>query len=433
MNNLKKAGAIGGAIVIAACWPLAVGQIGQRILTEGAQHAGNDRVSVQLVKYDRGYLSSEVQTKITLLDPRLKQQFAADGLPTEFLLNSHVSHGIASLSSETKLADSRDFPLTLHTTTQLNGNTDFNLVMNAWNYHRDGEESFTVSVSPSYLKGMVTKLGEVKFESKIPSLAIDFEDDAKIVLTDMSAKGEGKESNGFWIGDQVFSIAKMTGQGNIPEAPAKAGEENVAPVIFQLNGFNYHFTSKLDEQQARFSSQHAFTVDELESKTVHAKQMELDFALNGVDSNAFKQLSNLYQNNPALSNEEIGKALPYVDTLFSQGFDVSLGKMDATIGEGRFTSQVSLSVPKGTEHVTQNPAAVVTALQGHIGTTASTALLKQFPSMHKWADELVVMNMATQNDKGYALKAEIKEGNVVFANGEKIPLVSLVMMGMHGY
>ena len=433
MNNLKKAGAIGGAIVIAACWPLAVGQIGQRILTEGAQHAGNDRVSVQLVKYDRGYLSSEVQTKITLLDPRLKQQFAADGLPTEFLLNSHVSHGIASLSSETKLADSRDFPLTLHTTTQLNGNTDFNLVMNAWNYHRDGEESFTVSVSPSYLKGMVTKLGEVKFESKIPSLAIDFEDDAKIVLTDMSAKGEGKESNGFWIGDQVFSIAKMTGQGNIPEASAKAGEENVAPVIFQLNGFNYHFTSKLDEQQARFSSQHAFTVDELESKTVHAKQMELDFALNGVDSNAFKQLSNLYQNNPALSNEEIGKALPYVDTLFSQGFDVSLGKMDATIGEGRFTSQVSLSVPKGTEHVTQNPAAVVTALQGHIGTTASTALLKQFPSMHKWADELVVMNMATQNDKGYALKAEIKEGNVVFANGEKIPLVSLVMMGMHGY
>lgn len=433
MNNLKKAGAIGGAIVIVACWPLAVGQIGQRILTEGAQNAGNDRVAVSLVKYDRGYLSSEVQTKITLLDPRLKQQFIADGLPTEFVLNSHVSHGVVSLSSQTTLADYRDFPMTLQTTTQLNGNTDFNLVLNAWNYHRDGEEPFTVSLSPSYIKGMVTKLGEVKFESKIPSLAIDFDNQAKIVLTDMTTKGEGKQTNGFWIGDQVLTIGKLTGQGNLPEEPAKAGEEKTAPVVLELNGFNYHFTSKLDEQQTRFSSQHVFTLDALDSKTVHAKQMELDFALNGVDSNAFKQLSNLYQNNPSLSNEEIGKALPYVDTLFSQGFDVSLGKMDATIGEGRFTSQVSLSVPKGTEHVSQNPAAVVTALTGHIGTTASTALLEQFPEMHKWADELVVMEMATQNDKGYALKAEIKDGSVVFDNGEKIPLISLVMMGMRGY
>ena len=45
-------------------------------------------------------------------------------------------------------------------------------------------------------------------------------------------------------------------------------------------------------------------------------------------------------------------------------------------------------------------------------------------------DELLMMEMMTQDDKGYQLKADIKEGNVVFSNGQKVPLFALFMYGM---
>ena len=56
MQNLKKFGAIGGAISLALCWPLAVGQIGQSIIEDGIANMNDDMVKGEIVEYDRGYL-----------------------------------------------------------------------------------------------------------------------------------------------------------------------------------------------------------------------------------------------------------------------------------------------------------------------------------------------------------------------------------------
>lgn len=103
MHQLKKYGAIGGAIALALCWPLAVGQIGQNVIHDGITHLSNDSVKAEVVSYNRGYLSSEVQTRYTVADPELASQLEIDGLPTEFVVNSHVTHGLFSLKAESTL------------------------------------------------------------------------------------------------------------------------------------------------------------------------------------------------------------------------------------------------------------------------------------------------------------------------------------------
>ena len=131
--ELKKLGAIGGAIALVLCWPLAVGQIGQSVIQDGIANLSSDSVKAEIVDYDRGYLSSTVTTRYTVLDPALAEQLAIDGLPSEIVVNSDISHGLFSLSAESLLQNMPEFPLTLNTTPQLNGNTDFDLQLSAWN------------------------------------------------------------------------------------------------------------------------------------------------------------------------------------------------------------------------------------------------------------------------------------------------------------
>ena len=52
MQNLKKIGAIGGAISLALCWPLAVGQIGQSIIEDGITNMNDE----QRNKFTKEYL-----------------------------------------------------------------------------------------------------------------------------------------------------------------------------------------------------------------------------------------------------------------------------------------------------------------------------------------------------------------------------------------
>lgn len=97
MEQLRKIGAIGGAISLALCWPLAVGQIGQNAITDGIATFNSSSIQAEIVDYDRGYFSSNVKTRITVADESLIEQLAIDGLPTEYIVNSDVSHGLIGL------------------------------------------------------------------------------------------------------------------------------------------------------------------------------------------------------------------------------------------------------------------------------------------------------------------------------------------------
>lgn len=197
MQNLKKLGAIGGAISLALCWPLAVGQIGQSIIEDGIANMNDKMIKGEVVEYQRGYLSSVVLTRYSVVDPELKTQFERDGLPIMFEVTSNVSHGLTSLTADSKLVDNDFLPLTMHSKTQLNGNTAFTLDLDSWNY-RNEAQGVSVSTSPAQVTGDVTVLGDLKYQVSIPSVQVDFENGDELHLNDLS--GQGKVSKRKVIG-----------------------------------------------------------------------------------------------------------------------------------------------------------------------------------------------------------------------------------------
>ncbi|MFA0413582.1 DUF945 family protein [Vibrio renipiscarius] len=415
MLQLRKYAAVGGGIAIVLCWPLAVGQIGQNVIQDGVAQLNSDTVTAEIVHYDRGYLSSEVQTRYTISDAALVAQFEADGMPTQIVVDSHISHGLLSVSADSKMTNMPDFPLTLHTVTQLNGNSDFEFKLANWHQVNESNNGAMVSVTPSTLKGHVTVLGEVSYQLDIPSVELDFENGDKMLISGITGNGDGKQVNSFWIGDQLISVADM------------AILDGQKTPLFALKNANYTYDSLLDEQTSRVTTKHNVSVDDLLMQDEKVNHFEVDFALGDLDAVSFEQVVLAYQNAPMMDAEALQQVIPHVDSLFSKGFFLSMDKLNMKIGDGEFNSDWKLTVPEGTNNVSQNPMSIMPALQGHMNTFISNGLVEQYPALQQGIDEGLVMEFVKQADDGFHIKAELKEGSFVFENGQQVPLMSLLL------
>lgn len=414
--ELKKIGAIGGAVVLALCWPLAVGQIGQTVIQDGVAHLNSDSVKAEVIEYNRGYLSSTVRTRYTVTDTVLAEQLAIDGLPTEVVLNSDVSHGLFSLKAESVIENQAELPLTLNTITQLNGNTDYVVKMDNWNQVSEGPEGAIVSVTASTLKGHVSVLGDLTYQLDIPSVEVDFNSGEKVLLSGLSGQGEGKQINSFWIGEQTLKVND-----------ASILDSDQSP-LFSLSNSQYAFSSSFDEVAKTVSSQHVVDLKNLVTVDGDIDSVSIDLAFGGLDSVAFEHLVNLYQNNPMPTNADIDAAVPYVESLFSKGFYLAMNKMAVKLGEeSEFESNWQITVPQGTDNVAQNPAMILPALTGDLNTVFSNGLVAQYPFIKQGIDEAIVMELIEETDEGYQIQAQLKEGNLVFENGQQIPLMALLL------
>ena len=415
MENLKKMGAIGGAISLALCWPLAVGQIGQSIIEDGIANMNDEMVKGEVVEYDRGYLSSVVLTRYTVVDPEIKAQLERDGLPTAFDVTSDVTHGLTSLSADSRLVDADFLPLTMHSQTQLNGNTDFTLDLASWNYQNDAQ-GMHLSSSPAQVKGNVTVLGDLNYQVSIPSVQIDFENGEEIHLAELTGEGKGKQAKGYWLGEQAFSLQKL----DIVDA-------QLAPLLLIENA-SYSSNTSLNEAGDKLSSKLVLDAKQMRlTDGTDVDNFKLDFAIGDVDSKSFDEIMSIYQSSPMLDEQEIQKLLPHIDALFSKGFSLSVNELSLAFGEGKFRNEWQLSVPQGTDNITQDPMKLMTATSGSLNTYFSDELVDLYPFIQESVDELMVMELIEKKDDGYELKAQISDGKLKFENGQEFPLITLLM------
>ncbi|WP_162674615.1 hypothetical protein [Vibrio variabilis] len=57
----------------------------------------------------------------------------------------------------------------------------------------------------------------------------------------------------------------------------------------------------------------------------------------------------------------------------------------------------------------------------------SQGMINAHPMLAQGIDELIVMDMVQDKDEGYELTADIEAGQLVFANGQRIPLIAMFL------
>lgn len=417
MKELKKIAAIGGAIVLVACWPLAVGQIAQNVLTDGVKKLNNDDYAAEIISYERGYLSTTAVTRYSVKNPELKEQLLMDGIPTEITLDHQIKHGLFRIAAETTPVDLEYIPAKLSTITQLNGNTEFVLNLDNINYVPESGEG-AIYIGKSVIEGSGTVLGNMDLSYRFPSMQFAFDNNETISFSNITGSATGKKVNQFWLGEQTISIeniAMLTADG---------------VTVSDGNDISYKFTSKTNEAGDRIETNHIVSTGEIVSPDGALKKFDINFSLGGLDTISFESLVSTYQNNPVLTEQVLADSAPQIDTLFEKGFYLSMNVFQLELAEGMFDSKWRIEIPEGTQNITQNISQAIPVLTGKVDTFVSNDLVEAYPAIHQGIDELVVMDYMSKEADGYQIDAQVVDGNVVFVSGEKLPLIALLMGGM---
>ncbi|AUI85859.1 hypothetical protein BS333_05405 [Vibrio azureus] len=420
MENYKKLGAIGGAISLALCWPLAVGQIGQSIIESGIAEINSDEIKAEIVSYDRGYLSSVVLTRYTVIDAEIKSQLENEGIPTSYDVQSDLTHGLTSLTADSELMGENFIAITMNSTTQLNGNTTFSLNLDRWNHHNQSKGT-TVSSSPIIMNGEATILGDITYQLDLPSIQIDFNNGEEIHLSGLTGQGKGKKTDGYWLGNQSFSLQKL-----------EALDTQQAPT-FILENAQYSAKSVLNETGDKIDSSLLLDAKHVtESNGNVIENFAFDMAINGIDRSELANITSIYQRSDDINKQETQALLSSLDSLVNQGLELNVNDFSFTLNGSKTHSQWLLKALPGVKSVTQDPIQLLSMITGSINTYVASGLTQSNPMLKEGVDNLIAMDLVEEREGGYQLNARISEGNLTLDNGKELPLVSLLFSAMRG-
>lgn len=439
MKTLRTIGAVGGAIAIAACWPFATGKIGEAIYTDAILAYENPVLALELVEYDRGYLSSNAKSKLSIKDPMLQEQLMADGLPTELTFKHDIRHGLISLSStsvpeiteETQQALAQIWPdgvipMTLTTKSELSGKTNVNFTLapikaEIPDVNEGGVGVFTTS--PFTLVGDIEPTGESEFTYQMPTLSFTSAADEKLTINGLAGQGSGQMNGLFWIGQHQLELGEIK-------------IDSAEQVMFDMNNFRYSVINSLnkveteeatDNESSTLETNNVFSFDQVIVEGVNVEQGKFDISFSGLDYQSLSQVLQIIEKSDEMMNDdELEKLQLAIDLLFAKGMTLSLNELSASVMDGSFTSQLGLEIEPGVARASQDASQLIEKLHGKGDVLLTRELVNGNPLLEPQVNELITMGMAEETTEGYRLAVTIDKGIATLSNGQEVPLFMLI-------
>lgn len=432
----KKAFAGAGAVSIVLCWPFITGQIGERIYLDSIAKNKSPYLTITNEKYDRGYLSSNVISKIVVKD-EYKSLFEEDGLPTSWTLDHHIKHGFFHITSdstvqltdiERKKADAiwgkGVQPVTLETETALNGNTEFTFTVNPIHYQSELGEK--VDSKAFVLSGDMDVNGKGNFQYQLPQFDVTTVAKETMALSGLKGGGDGQFVDQFWIGSQFFDLAaiKLATAEDTQHIQASDIKVTMSNVLSQPKN-----AVKPTEATEQVTNTNAVSVGQF--VTLDGQKFtnfNFKMAFENLNYQAITELSKM--TNPAdgqLSQQDVDAAAHALDVLVEQGVIFNLEDLSVKTEQGDINSYMKLIVAPGLKNSSQNIAAITKQLTGDLSLVAPKALVDNNPDVALQIKALKKMGVIEQKENTYDLSMKVEGDHLVLASGAKLPLSKLLI------
>lgn len=289
---MKKIFIITGILIITAVLaiPYANGLIAENTLhkavteTNSRFDATGTGYSLEIIHYDRGYLTSDIEWKIDL--GMLKNIYPIDSI----VLKSSAKHEYSGVMTTTTLQENswykkfiteslqgRD-PLHITTRYGLSGNIKSSLELDAFSVEMEGE-TIDVHAGQAALK-TDRKMKDLSTSGKWEGLSIA----DKAVLKEMSMDSDlTMYSPYLWAGDINYHISKIA-----------IHEKNER---LELNDLNVNYTLSVSEDRLKTSAGSHLSVGEVSANNKKIDKASMQMAVQGVDAKGYEEFLKLYIEN----------------------------------------------------------------------------------------------------------------------------------------
>ncbi|MGR5079421.1 DUF945 family protein [Photobacterium swingsii] len=435
--TLKKIGAIGGAIAVVVCWPIAVGQVGERIYLDTVGKYENPYVKISNESYDRGYLGSEAVSRIEVKD-EFKPLFEEEGLPSVWHVSHKIKHGFLGMTSESQFELDEGLqkvaaqawgdgvaPITFQTETSLTRRTEFKVVVNPVAYK--DEFGSSVSSEPFILDGVVDAKGAGEFHYHLSQFSVTTTANETMALSNFSGGGKGVMDGQFWLGSQNAQLGSVQFIDSNSDKAVSLTNMSVA-----MSNVLTQPSKDATDENARLTNENKVTIDKIVSidgKDYNNFNFDLSFI--GLDYPAITRLGDMSDDiNEQMTPEQQKEALLALDLLVAKGLTLAMDDLSLTTPMGDIRSQIRFVVSPGLARASQNVDKVAEKLTGNIALELPKDLVEMDPALLERATMMEQAEIVERLEDKYVLNMQVEGDKVILANGDQLPLGMLFMLFM---
>ncbi|WP_150137351.1 DUF945 family protein [Candidatus Enterovibrio altilux] len=431
--------AIAGAVALVVIWPLASGQISQSMYDQKIKQFQTPYAVLTRESYDRGYLSSDIVTKISLIGA-VKKQLDVYDIPTTYVVNSHVSHGVLSISSDSTLKITPELkvitnkfwpngesPLFAHLETSILGDTQYNMTFTGLNAK---DEEMMVTSAPLIINGEMNKKHIITFDISWPFLNVNSPLGDKTVAINITGTGRGRLVDDIWVGSQSINVEAI----NIDTQSSILVNMNnltmeVKNMLYALGGGNVKLAAAND---LRFNTENKISIEKFNIQdviTLHNCKIVVGF--NAFAYNAMTTLAliaNVMRHE--LTEQNMLQMITTLDSLVAKGLSIKLNSLEIGTLEGHINANADLTLESGLSNVSQNIKALPNKIKGDVNISVPLAYVVNFPKIRNMIDRLEKYGFVSQKEGILTVNAKIKGNQIVSLTGQNIPVGLLIILMM---
>ncbi|ATF10297.1 DUF945 family protein [Candidatus Enterovibrio altilux] len=431
--------AIAGAVALVVIWPLASGQISQSMYDQKIKQFQTPYAVLTRESYDRGYLSSDIVTKISLIGA-VKKQLDVYDIPTTYVVNSHVSHGVLSISSDSTLKITPELkvitnkfwpngesPLFAHLETSILGDTQYNMTFTGLNAK---DEEMMVTSAPLIINGEMNKKHIITFDISWPFLNVNSPLGDKTVAINITGTGRGRLVDDIWVGSQSINVEAI----NIDTQSSILVNMNnltmeVKNMLYALGGGNVKLAAAND---LRFNTENKISIEKFNIQdviTLHNCKIVVGF--NAFAYNAMTTLAliaNVMRHE--LTEQNMLQMITTLDSLVAKGLSIKLNSLEIGTLEGHINANADLTLESGLSNVSQNIKALPNKIKGDVNISVPLAYVVIFPKIRNMIDRLEKYGFVSQKEGILTVNAKIKGNQIVSLTGQNIPVGLLIILMM---
>lgn len=432
MIKLKKMAAVAGAISVVLCWPLAVGQIAQSLITAEIEKLNTKSpvLQIELIEYQRGYWSSTAKIKLSFhlsLDDRI------DNNVVNTIINSDIHHGFVRIKTLSTLENDIALSATVATNTLLNGDTDYKIDLEPWHYQSAGHyqsNSVEVAIGHSSAVGQFkTSHNQLDMDLSVPSfewinnVAIlkhnTIADEAKkisatetLTMSNLMISLQGQYNDDFWIGKNKIQFDSFT-----------VVDSNQPHNAISWKQLEYNGETTKDQKADKINEHQQIKLANLKwPNLAPVTDLEMDLEMKQLDFALFKKVKKIPKRMADIQQR--------VNALLLQGFDFSLKRLNFNYGDEIVKSRVKIMFPSTADKDKQQAGHLIRLIKGDVELDFSQSWLKWFRDSRKvnlFLTQLIDNGFIQKTEDSYNVRVKIQDGKLISINQKEIPIAETLM------
>lgn len=381
--------------------------------------------------YDKGYLSADVLTIITIDRTELDEE-----LPQEITLSTHISHGIYSVNAVTHLllgdTATTEFkeilgdkpPIEIITKINVLGDASIVATTPKIDFTKaDSDETVSISVFEMTLD-VPSDYKQVKANVSWPGMSVSGSDGAALVVGPFSMQQTGSQLTDYlWTSDMSMTLDSISGTDD--------GQ------TFDLKQLKL---SSLTEEasEGRINSSFEMAVDSVKLNDDEFRNQKLVFTLSDLAVKEFDALMETFdkleetaqigdpQQQAMAQMEQFSRIGQDVTALFNKGLKIDISELFVNTPKGDVNGMLHLEQPESDVVNNAGPGALLQTTKGNLLLTVPVLLLEGgTPEMQQQLDALLAQNFIVKEGDVYKTEA-ILENMIINVNGTELPLPPLM-------